>query len=96
MLKQSSSKIKRVFGILLAILLAVPLTTVLSSAQSNYAGSNYHTYYDSDQPGYIITTDVPAYWEGDVLAFTDEPSGINTGDIDILYRGESPSSPEGA
>ncbi len=96
MLKQLSSGMKKVLAVLLIGFFVLPLTTVAASAQGYYAGSNYHTYYDSDQPGYTITTDVPAYWEGGEPAFTDEPSGINTGDIDILYRHRSPGTPEGA
>jgi hypothetical protein len=96
MLKQSFSKAKKILTISLAIFLVISLTAVSSNAQGNYAGGNYHTYYDSDQPGYTTTTDVPAYWEDGVPAFTDEPSGINTGDVDILYRHRSPGTPEGA
>lgn len=96
MLKHLSSKMKTVVTISLAILVALSLTSVLSSAQGNYAGGNEHIYYDSDQPGYTITTDTPAFWINGDPAFTDEPNGINTGDIYILDRGESPGSPEGA
>ena len=95
MLKQSFSKIKRILTILLAILLAVPLTVVLSSAQSNYAGGNYHTYYTSGQPGYITTNEAPAYWDNGVPVFTEPPTGINTGTIEILNRRRSPGTPEG-
>ena len=95
MLKQPFSKMKRVLTILLAILLAVPLTAVLSSAQSNYAGGNYHTYYTADQPGYITTDEAPAYWDNGVPVFTEPPSGINTGTIEIQNRRRSPGTPEG-
>ena len=96
MLKQSSTKMKKVLTISLLMFLVVPLTAVLSNAQSNYADGNYHTYYESTQPGYITTDEAPSFWEGGEPVFTDEPTGINTGDIDILYRHRSPGSPEGA
>jgi len=94
MLKQSSSKMKKVLAILLAILSVVPLTAVLSSAQGYYAGSNYHTYY-TEQPGHITTTDTPLYWDDDVPVFSEPPTGINTGEIEILNRRRSPGTPEG-
>ena len=95
MLKQASSKVKRVLTISLAILLAVPLTTVLSSAQSNYAGGNYHTYYTSGQPGCITTDEAPAYWDNEAPVFTELPAGINTGTIEILNRRRSTGTPIG-
>jgi|SRR5271157_2970336 len=94
MLKYLSSKIKRAMTISLAILLVVPLTAVLSSAQGDYADSNYHTYY-TGQPGYITTNVAPVYWDSDVPVFTEPPSGINTGTIEILNRRRSPGTPEG-
>jgi hypothetical protein len=95
MLKHLSSKMKRVLVISFAILLAVPLTTALSSAQSNYAGGNYHTYYTADQPGYITTDEAPAYWDNGVPVFTEPPSGINTYTIEIQNRRRSPGTPKG-
>jgi hypothetical protein len=87
---------KRVLTISLAILLLVPLTTVLSSAQSNYADGNYHTYYESSQPRYVTTNEVPLLWVKGAPEFIDPPSGINTGTVLIYSRSESPGTPEGA
>ncbi len=95
MLQPSSSKIQQILAILVAILLALPLTAVLSSAQSNYAAGAYHTYSTSQQPGYITTNEAPAYWDNGVPVFTEPPSGVNTGTIEILNRRRSPGTPEG-
>lgn len=95
MLKQSFSKMKKVLTILFAILLAVPLTAVLSSAH-HYEGGPIQTYSTAQQPGQITTDEVPAYWKGNVPVFATNPHGINTGTIEILDRGESPGSPEGS
>ena len=94
MLKQSSSEIKKVLSILLIGLFVLPFTAVAASAQGYYASSNYSTYY-TGQPGYITTTDTPAYWEGDVPVFSEPPTSINTGKIEILNRRRSPGTPEG-
>ena len=93
MLKQSFSKMKRILTILLAILLAVPLTAVLSSVH-HYAGGPIQTYSTDQQPAQITTDEVPAYWHNGVPVFTEEPHGINTGTIEILDNSESPRSPE--
>jgi hypothetical protein len=53
-------------------------------------------YYNSNQPDYIITNDVPVAIIGGVPEFIDPPNGINTGEVDILYRHRSPGSPGGA
>jgi hypothetical protein len=95
MLKQSFSKMKMVLIIFVAILLALPLTSVLSSAQSNYPGGAYQTYSTDQQPGYITTNEAPAYWDDGVPVFTEPPSGVNTGTIEILNRRRSPGTPEG-
>ena len=94
MLQPSSSKMQKILAILFAIFLVVPLTAILSSAQGYYAGSNYHTYY-TGQPGYVTTTDTPIYWDNDVPVFSEPPTGINTGTIEILDRRRSPGTPEG-
>ena len=93
-MKQLSNKMKKVLTISLAILLVSSLTAVLSSAQGNYAGGNFRTYYTGYQPGYIITDDTPVYWHGNLPVLTDSPNGINTGDIEILDH--SQGTPEGA
>ena len=94
MLKQSFSGIKKVLAILLIGFFVLPLTAVTGSAQGYYAGSNYHTY-TAGQPGYIVTTDTPVYWDGDVPVFSEPPDGINTGTIEIIDRHISPGTPEG-
>ena len=58
MLKQSSS-MKKGIAVSLAVLFVLSLTAVAASAQGYYTNGNYHTYYNSNQPGYIITNDVP-------------------------------------
>ena len=93
-MKQLSNKVKKILTISLVILLISTLAAVLSSAQGNYAGGNFRTYYTGYWPGYIITDDTPVYWHGDVPVFTDSPNGINTGDIEILNH--SQGTPEGA
>lgn len=96
MLKQLSSKMKRVLTISFAILLVVPLTAVLASADHIYQGpGNYQTYYDRDMPGHITTSDTPLYYDNGVPVFEEQPSGVNTGDIEILNRRRSPGTPEG-
>ena len=95
MLKTSSSKMQKVLAILFAILLVVPLTAVLSSAQGYYTGGAYQTYSTGQQPGYITTNEAPAYWDNGVPVFTEPPSGVNTGTIEILNRRRSPGTPEG-
>ena len=98
MLKQSSRRMKKVLAVLLVGLFVVPLTAVLSSAdhikQGDEAYSNYHTYYNSPA-GHITTTDTPLYWHGDVPVFEEPPTGVNTGEIEILNRRRSPGTPEG-
>ena len=94
MLKQSFSKMKRILIIFVAILLALPLTAVLSSA-THYVGGAYQTYSTGQQPGYITTDEAPAYWDNGIPVFTEEPHGINTGTIEILNRRRSPGTPEG-
>jgi|ERR1035437_469705 hypothetical protein len=94
MLKQSSSGMKKVLAVLLIGFFVLPLTAVAASAQGYYAGSNYHTY-TTGQPGYITTTDTPAYWDDDVPVFSEPPTGVNTGTIEILNRRRSPGTPEG-
>jgi hypothetical protein len=85
---------KKVLAVLLVGLFVVSLATVLSSAQDYYAGSNYHTY-STGQPGYVTTTDTPVYWDRGVPVFSEPPTGINTGEIEILNRRRSPGTPEG-
>ena len=52
-------RMKKVLPILLVVLFILSLTAVTASAQGYYTDGNYHTYYNSNQPGYIITNDVP-------------------------------------
>jgi hypothetical protein len=95
MLKQSFSKMKRILTILLAVLLAVPLTAALSSAH-HYDGGPIQTYSTEQQPAQITTDEIPAYWHGNIPVFATTPHGINTGTIEILDRGGSPGTLEGS
>ena len=94
MLKQSFSKMKKVIAILLAILLAVPLTAVLSSA-AIYEGGAIQTYPAGQHEHTITTNEAPLYYDNGVPVFVEQPSGVNTGTIEILNRRRSPGTPEG-
>jgi len=80
-IEQLSHRMKRVLTISLATLLAVPLATVLSIAQSNYAGGNYHTYY-TGQPGYFATIKLLHIWGNGVPVFSESPVTL----IAVLLR----------
>ena len=82
-MKQSSNGMRKVLAVLLVGFFVISLTAVAASAQGYYAGNNYHIYY-AGQSGYIVTTDTPIYWNGNVPVFLDSPNSINTGDIEIV------------
>ncbi len=82
MLKQSFSRMKKILAILLVILLAVPLTAVLSSAH-HYEGGPTQTYTEN-QPGQITTDEVPLYYDNGKPVFATNPHGVNSASIEIL------------
>ncbi len=73
-----------------------PFSSTLTAVLSGNAGDNYHTYYESSQPYHINPDEAPTYCSDGVPVFSEPPTGINIGDIVILNRRRSPSTPEGA